>query len=144
MKSLWSAYQSLQNRFARGQLGNGLAAIDVRVEAPIPGKSAIGIEVPNEHRRTVTLRDVIENPEFKKRAVQVDVRAWHGCYRHVPLRRPCKMPHLLIGGSTGSGKSVCINTLICSLLYRATPRELKFLMIDPKRSNCRSTTVFRT
>jgi S-DNA-T family DNA segregation ATPase FtsK/SpoIIIE len=110
-----------------------LAAIDVRVEAPIPGKSAIGIEVPNEHPATVTLREVIERPEFADApskltfALGKDVT---GTCRYADL---AKMPHLLIGGSTGSGKSVCLNALICSILYRATPREVKFLMIDPKK-----------
>lgn len=114
-------------------LAMALAAIDVRVEAPIPGKSAIGIEVPNEHPTTVTLREVIEQAEFQTApskltfALGKDVS---GVCRYADL---AKMPHLLIGGSTGSGKSVCLNTLICSLLYRASPREVKFLMIDPKR-----------
>ncbi|MDX1932496.1 MAG: DNA translocase FtsK [Capsulimonadales bacterium] len=114
-------------------LAMALAAIDVRIEAPIPGKSAIGIEVPNETRQTVTLRDVIDRPEFLNSpskltfALGKDVT---GTCRYADL---AKMPHLLIGGSTGSGKSVGLNTLICSLLYRCTPRELKFLMIDPKK-----------
>jgi S-DNA-T family DNA segregation ATPase FtsK/SpoIIIE len=114
-------------------LAMALAAIDVRVEAPIPGKSAIGIEVPNETATMVTLREVIERPEFINApsklmfALGKDVT---GTCRFADL---AKMPHLLIGGSTGSGKSVGINTLICSLLYRCTPRELKFLMIDPKK-----------
>lgn len=114
-------------------LAMALAAIDVRVEAPIPGKSAIGIEVPNEHPATVTLREVIERPEFAGApskltfALGKDVT---GTCRYADL---AKMPHLLIGGSTGSGKSVCLNALICSILYRATPREVKFLMIDPKK-----------
>jgi S-DNA-T family DNA segregation ATPase FtsK/SpoIIIE len=114
-------------------LAMALAAIDVRVEAPIPGKSAIGIEVPNEHPTTVTLRECVDRDEFKNApskltfALGKDVT---GTCRYADL---AKMPHLLIGGSTGSGKSVGINTLICSLLYRCTPRELKFLMIDPKK-----------
>nr|CAA9296782.1 DNA translocase FtsK [uncultured Armatimonadetes bacterium] len=114
-------------------LAMALAAIDVRVEAPIPGKSAIGIEVPNEHATPVNLREVIERPEFQSApskltfALGKDVT---GVCRYADL---AKMPHLLIGGSTGSGKSVCLNTMICSLLYRASPREVKFLMIDPKK-----------
>jgi S-DNA-T family DNA segregation ATPase FtsK/SpoIIIE len=114
-------------------LAMALAAMDVRVEAPIPGKSAIGIEVPNETTQMVTLRDVIERPEFQNApskltfALGKDVT---GTCRYADL---AKMPHLLIGGSTGSGKSVGINTLICSMLYRCSPRELKFLMIDPKK-----------
>jgi DNA segregation ATPase FtsK/SpoIIIE and related proteins len=114
-------------------LAMALAAIDVRVEAPIPGKSAIGIEVPSDRPTMVTLRECIERPEFKNApgkltfALGKDVT---GQCRYADL---AKMPHLLIGGSTGSGKSVGINTLISSLLYRCTPRELKLLMIDPKK-----------
>jgi S-DNA-T family DNA segregation ATPase FtsK/SpoIIIE len=114
-------------------LAMALAAIDVRVEAPIPGKSAIGIEIPNEHPTTVTLRECVERDEFKNAASKLTFALGKdvtGACRYADL---AKMPHLLIGGSTGSGKSVGINTLICSLLYRCTPRELKFLMIDPKK-----------
>ena len=114
-------------------LAMSLAAIDVRVEAPIPGKSAIGIEVPNEHITTVTLRECVDRPEFKDAPSKLTFalgRDVTGTCRYADL---AKMPHLLIGGSTGSGKSVGINTLICSLLYRCSPRELKFLMIDPKK-----------
>lgn len=114
-------------------LAMALAAIDVRVEAPIPGKSAIGVEVPNSTSVTVTLRDCIDTPEFWNApskltfALGKDVA---GMNRYADL---AKMPHLLIGGSTNSGKSACLNALIGSLIYRATPRELKFIMIDPKR-----------
>jgi len=114
-------------------LAMALAAIDVRVEAPIPGKSAIGVEVPNSTAVTVTLRECIDTPEFWNApskltfALGKDVA---GVNKYADL---AKMPHLLIGGSTNSGKSVCLNTLIASMLYRATPRELKFIMIDPKR-----------
>lgn len=114
-------------------LAMSLAAIDVRVEAPIPGKSAIGIEVPNEHPTIVTLREVIERPEFQNASSKLTFalgKDVSGTCRYADLT---KMPHLLIGGSTGSGKSICLNTLICSLLYRASPREVKFLMIDPKK-----------
>ncbi len=114
-------------------LAMSLAAMDVRIEAPIPGKSAIGIEVPNKIRQAVTLREVIDRAEFRNApgkltfALGKDVT---GVCRYADL---AKMPHLLIGGSTGSGKSVGLNTLICSLLYRCTPRDLKLLMIDPKK-----------
>ncbi len=114
-------------------LAMALAAIDVRVEAPIPGKSAIGVEVPNSTPVTVTLRECLETPEFINApskltfALGKDVG---GAYKYADLT---KMPHLLVAGSTNSGKSVCLNTLIASMLYRATPAELKFLMIDPKR-----------
>jgi DNA segregation ATPase FtsK/SpoIIIE, S-DNA-T family len=110
-----------------------LAAIDVRVEAPIPGKSAIGIEVPNEKPRIVTLREVIESNEFKNAPGKLTFALGKDVTGNVRFADLAKMPHLLIGGSTGSGKSVGLNTLICSLIYRCSPRELKFLMIDPKK-----------
>jgi len=114
-------------------LAMSLAAIDVRVEAPIPGKSAIGIEVPNDVVQMVSLRECLSTNEFMQHpsklafALGKDVS---GVYKYADLAR---MPHLLIGGSTNSGKSVCLNVLISSMLYRATPREVKFIMIDPKR-----------
>lgn len=114
-------------------LAMSLAAIDVRIEAPIPGKAAIGVEVPNATPVTVSLRECLETEEFKNApskltfALGKDVS---GQYKYADLTR---MPHLLIGGSTNSGKSVCLNVIIASLVYRATPREVKMLMIDPKR-----------
>ena len=114
-------------------LAMSLAAIDVRVEAPIPGKSAIGVEVPNATPVTVSVRECLETDEFRNApskltfALGKDVA---GQYRYADL---AKMPHLLIGGSTNAGKSVCLNTLIAGLVYRATPREVRLLMIDPKR-----------
>ena len=114
-------------------LAMSLAAIDVRVEAPIPGKAAIGIEVPNDVTQMVSLRECLETNEFMNApskltfALGKDVS---GEYKYADLTR---MPHLLVGGSTNSGKSVCLNTIISSILYRATPREVKFVMIDPKR-----------
>jgi S-DNA-T family DNA segregation ATPase FtsK/SpoIIIE len=114
-------------------LAMALAAIDVRVEAPIPGKSAIGVEVPNSSPATVALRECIDTPEFWNApskllfALGKDVA---GVNKYADLAR---MPHLLVAGSTNSGKSICLNTLIASMLYRATPREVKFIMIDPKR-----------
>jgi len=114
-------------------LAMALAAIDVRVEAPIPGKSAIGVEVPNTTPALVALRECLDQPEFWNApsrltfALGKDVG---GACRYADL---AKMPHLLVAGSTNSGKSVCLNTLIASLVYRATPAELKLLMIDPKR-----------
>lgn len=114
-------------------LAMALAAIDVRVEAPIPGKSAIGVEVPNSTASVVALRECIETAQFRNAsgkltfALGTDVG---GTHRYADLTQ---MPHLLIGGSTNSGKSVCLNALIASMLYRATPREIKFVMIDPKR-----------
>lgn len=114
-------------------LAMALAAIDVRVEAPIPGKSAIGIEVPNDVVQLVSLRECIETPEFMSAASKLTFalgKDISGNYRYADI---AKMPHLLVGGSTNSGKSVCLNVLISSILYRATPREVKFVMIDPKR-----------
>ncbi|HEY3412804.1 MAG TPA: DNA translocase FtsK 4TM domain-containing protein [Armatimonadota bacterium] len=114
-------------------LAMALAAIDVRVEAPIPGKCAIGIEVPSRRPAIVSLRECMETREFFESpskltfVLGVDVA---GRPRYADL---AKMPHLLVGGSTNSGKSVCLNVLITSLLYRATPEELKFIFIDPKR-----------
>jgi S-DNA-T family DNA segregation ATPase FtsK/SpoIIIE len=114
-------------------LAMALAAIDVRVEAPIPGKSAIGVEVPNEVRQIVTLRECLDTEEFKDAqskltfALGKDVT---GAYKYADL---AKMPHVLVGGTTNSGKSSCLNSLISSLVYRATPRDLRFVMIDPKR-----------
>jgi len=114
-------------------LAMSLAAIDVRVEAPIPGKAAIGIEVPNDVTQMVSLRECLATNEFMNApskltfALGKDVS---GEYKYADLTR---MPHLLIGGSTNSGKSVFLHSLISSILYRATPREVKFVMIDPKR-----------
>ncbi|MCX7993028.1 MAG: DNA translocase FtsK [Fimbriimonadales bacterium] len=114
-------------------LAMSLAAIAVRVEAPIPGKSAIGVEVPNDHPQVVALRDVMENAEFWNApslltiALGKDVA---GAPKYADLTR---MPHMLIGGATNSGKSMCLLSLITCLLFRATPRELRFVMIDPKR-----------
>ncbi len=114
-------------------LAMSLAAIDVRVEAPIPGKSAIGVEVPNAHPVPVTLRECLENQEFRSTASPLTValgKDVSGAFRYADLTR---MPHLLIGGSTNSGKSVCLNTLIASLVYRNTPGQVRMVMIDPKR-----------
>jgi S-DNA-T family DNA segregation ATPase FtsK/SpoIIIE len=114
-------------------LAMSLAAIDVRVEAPIPGKSAIGLEVPNATPMTVSLRECLDTDEYRDAKSKLTIALGKdvaGQYKYADLTR---MPHLLIGGSTNSGKSVCLNTLIASLLYRATPREVKMLMIDPKR-----------
>lgn len=114
-------------------LAMSLAAIDVRVEAPIPGKSAIGLEVPNVTPVMVSLRECLEQEEFKTATSKLTValgKDVSGQYKYADLTR---MPHLLIGGSTNSGKSVCLNVLIASLVYRNTPRDVQMLMIDPKR-----------
>jgi S-DNA-T family DNA segregation ATPase FtsK/SpoIIIE len=114
-------------------LAMALAAIDVRVEAPIPGKSAIGIEVPNAQASIVTTRECLESAEFKNAPSKLTFMLGKDVSGQIRMTDLTKMPHLLIGGSTNSGKSVCLNVVIASLLYRCTPRDLQFLMIDPKR-----------
>lgn len=114
-------------------LAMALAAIDVRVEAPIPGKSAIGVEVPNDHPATVTLREVIDNDEFWNAPTKLTFPLGKDVAGEPKYADLTKMPHMLIAGATNSGKSVCINALIAGILFRATPREVKFILIDPKR-----------
>jgi len=114
-------------------LAMSLAAIDVRVEAPIPGKSAIGVEVPNKHPAIVGLREVIDNEEFRSNPSKLLFALGKDVSGESKFADLSRMPHLLVAGSTNSGKSVCLNTLIASLLYRATPDELKMILIDPKR-----------
>ncbi len=114
-------------------LAMSLAAIDVRVEAPIPGKSAIGLEVPNATPVLVSLRECLENEEYRKSSSLLTVALGKDVSGEFSYADITKMPHLLIGGSTNSGKSVCLNVLIASLIYRATPRQVKLMMIDPKR-----------
>lgn len=109
-----------------------LAAEDIRIEAPIPGKAAIGIEVPNKEKQSVMLRDLLESDEFKKHGSNVVFAAGKDIAGSTILADIAKMPHLLIAGATGSGKSVCINTIIMSILYKAKPSEVKLIMIDPK------------
>ncbi len=110
-----------------------LAAIDVRVEAPIPGKSAIGVEVPNDSPRMVTLRELMEDEGFRRSSSLLTFALGRDVANVAHCADLTKMPHLLIGGSTNSGKSICLNTLICSWLYRATPKQVKLILIDPKR-----------
>lgn len=109
-----------------------LAAADIRIEAPIPGKAAIGIEVPNKHNEVVKFRDLIENEGFHKFSSNLVFAVGKDIGGKIILSDIAKMPHLLIAGATGSGKSVCINTLIMSILYKANPNDVKFIMIDPK------------
>ena len=109
-----------------------LAAKSIRIEAPIPGKSAIGIEVPNEEAQMVTLREVLESDEFNKFESPLAMGLGKDIAGKPIIADIGKMPHLLIAGSTGSGKSVCVNTLINSILYKSNPDEVKFLLIDPK------------
>ncbi len=109
-----------------------LAAADIRMEAPIPGKAAIGIEVPNKETVTVSFRELVESPEFQAHPSKIAFAVGKDIGGRVVVSDIAKMPHLLIAGATGSGKSVCINTIIMSILYKADPKEVKLIMIDPK------------
>ena len=109
-----------------------LAASHVRIEAPIPGKAAVGIEVPNKEIATVSFREVLETPEFQSAESLLTIALGKDIAGQPIYADLGKMPHLLIAGATGSGKSVCMNSLICSLLYKCKPNQLKFLMVDPK------------
>ncbi len=109
-----------------------LAATDIRIEAPIPGKAAIGIEVPNKENMTVALRDLLESKEFKEFPSNLSFAVGKDIAGKTVVADIAKMPHMLIAGSTGSGKSVCINTLIMSILYKAHPDDVKLIMVDPK------------
>ncbi|MBQ2775391.1 MAG: DNA translocase FtsK 4TM domain-containing protein [Clostridia bacterium] len=110
-----------------------LAAPGIRIEAPIPNKAAIGIEVPNRLRSMVYMREIIDTPQFKGAKSKLNVALGKDIAGNIICTDIAKMPHLLIAGTTGSGKSVCINTMIVSILYNATPDEVKLLMIDPKQ-----------
>ena len=109
-----------------------LAATGVRIEAPIPGKAAVGIEVPNKSAATVTLREMLETAEFRDFKAKTAFAVGKDISGGTMVADLSKMPHLLIAGATGSGKSVCINTLIASLIYKAAPEDVRLLMIDPK------------
>lgn len=109
-----------------------LAAKDIRMEAPIPGKSAIGIEVPNNEVSLVTMREVMETPIFQDAQSKLSIAFGRDISGQTIVGNLAKMPHLLVAGATGSGKSVCINGIITSVLYKAKPDEVKFLMVDPK------------
>lgn len=110
-----------------------LAATHVRIEAPIPGKAAVGIEVPNTVKNTVSMRELIDTPEFYEQRSLLSAGIGKDIAGNCVYCDVAKMPHLLVAGTTGSGKSVCMNSIITSILYRAKPDEVKFLMIDPKQ-----------
>ena len=110
-----------------------LATTGVRIEAPIPNKAAVGIEVPNKARRVVGLRSLLDTPEFRGAKGKLSVALGQDIEGHIVLADLAKMPHLLIAGTTGSGKSVCTNSMIQSVLFRATPDEVKMILIDPKK-----------
>jgi len=109
-----------------------LAASSVRIVAPIPGKHAVGIEVPNERRSIVSLRELIESELFRQTKMEIPVALGKDITGEVQLVDLTQMPHLLIAGATGSGKSVCVNSIILSILYKRTPEEVKLMLIDPK------------
>ncbi|MFR4352245.1 MAG: DNA translocase FtsK 4TM domain-containing protein [Roseburia sp.] len=109
-----------------------LAAADIRIEAPIPGKAAIGIEVPNKENVMVSFRELVESGEFKEHTSNISFCVGKDIAGKVTVADIAKMPHLLIAGSTGSGKSVCINTIIMSMIYKANPRDVKLILVDPK------------
>lgn len=109
-----------------------LAVADVRIEAPIPGKAAVGIEVPNAENAIVSFRELVASQEFKNHKSRIAFAVGKDIAGKIMVTDIAKMPHLLIAGATGSGKSVCINTLIMSILYKADPEEVKLIMVDPK------------
>ncbi len=118
-----------------------LAASGVRIEAPIPNKNAVGIEVPNAEKAMVTLREIIESEPFKNAKSKLNVALGRDIQGEATCADLAKMPHLLVAGTTGSGKSVCLNTMIMSLLFNSTPDEVKLIMIDPKKVEF---TVYRS
>ena len=109
-----------------------LAAETIRIEAPIPGKQAVGIEVPNTEKEIVHFRDVVESDDFQESKSKLSVALGKDVAGNMEIADIAKMPHALIAGATGSGKSVCINTIITSIIYKAKPSEVKFVMVDPK------------
>lgn len=114
-------------------LALALAAHPIRIEAPIPGKSLVGVELPNKKAATVRLKNILTSETFKNRRSQLSVVLGLDVSGHPQIADITRMPHLLIAGSTGSGKSVCINSLILSLLYQNSPNQLKLILVDPKR-----------
>jgi len=109
-----------------------LAAETIRIEAPIPGKQAVGIEIPNKEKEMVHIREVVESPEFANNKSKLSIALGKDVAGQPMIADIAKMPHVLVAGSTGSGKSVCINTVITSIIYNAKPSEVKLIMVDPK------------
>ena len=109
-----------------------LAATDIRIEAPIPGKSAVGVEVPNKENEAVAFRDLIDSAPFKQSNASLPFAVGKDLGGQIVIHDIAKMPHVLIAGATGSGKSVCINTIIMSILYKCRPEDVRLIMIDPK------------
>lgn len=113
-------------------LALSLSALSIRIIAPIPGKNAVGIEIPNKNRQAVSIKELLKTPEFKNSKSPLTVALGKDVIGKPYMSDIKKMPHLLVAGTTGSGKSVGINTMICSILFKASPEEVKFIMIDPK------------
>ncbi len=113
-------------------LSMALKALSIRIVAPIPGRGVVGIEIPNKERQTVYLKEIIESAEFQKFGGRLPMALGDDIFGHTVVADLAKMPHLLVAGSTGSGKSVSINTMVLSLLYRATPEDVRIIMVDPK------------
>lgn len=122
-----SKIQNLENDIAMG-----LKALAVRILAPVPGKGCVGIEVPNRNPQAVCLRDILESKDWEHARAEIPIGLGKDVSGRPLVADLTKMPHLLIAGSTGSGKTVCINSIIASLLYHATPEDLRFIMVDPK------------
>jgi len=118
-------------------LAMALAAVDVRVEAPIPGKSAVGIEVPNQHRAVVSLRSLVGSPELQSHSSYLAAALGRDIAGHPVIVDLERMPHLLVAGATNSGKSVCLHSIITSILMRVRPDQVKFILVDPKRVELR-------
>ncbi len=113
-------------------LAMALQALSIRIVAPIPGRGVVGIEIPNKDRETVYLKEIFQSPEFQKNGGKLPMALGKDIFGHTVTSDLAKMPHLLVAGSTGSGKSVSVNTMILSLLYRASPRDVRLIMVDPK------------
>jgi S-DNA-T family DNA segregation ATPase FtsK/SpoIIIE len=128
MKVKVSKIQGLSN-----DLSLALAASPIRIEAPVPGRNIVGIEVPNQSISMVTLRSILESEEFEVMKAPLKIALGQDVSGRAVAASLARMPHLLIAGATGSGKSVCVNAIICSLLFQYTPDDMKFIMVDPKR-----------
>ena len=126
------------------EIALALAAKDVIIQAPIPGKSTIGIEIPNPTISSVTLREVLESPQNLKSDAKICAALGKDIMGTPKVFDLTKMPHLLVAGSTGSGKSVCINGIIASILMRYKPTEVKLVLVDPKKLNLQTIMVFLT